>query len=196
MFLRFSLILLALASLIGCQSGAPSRSLRPTTARATELGLGEPRYVDVLDANAVPPEGWQPEPLKSSAKHKHQVWLSPSGHTAYGIIHFSLPLPVGHDGALWGFLREMRRSEGQADLLSKQWDENLNGMRFVAQGGLYLIRTNLFVRGFTGWACYAGTMTKQEIVPSELELAEVAREHTTFGHQPGNDQQRDGQAGN
>ena len=56
-------------------------------------------------------------------------WLSPSGRTAYGVIYFSLPLPVGHDLTLWGFLDEMRHSEGEATLVSKQWDENLRGLR-------------------------------------------------------------------
>ena len=107
-------------------------------------------------------------------------WLSPTGRTAYGVIHFSLPLPVGHELALWGFLREMRRSEGEAQLLSKGWDANSGLMRFVAQGGLYLVRSNLFVTGRQGWVCYAGTLKKEPIEPDELALAEIAREHTAF----------------
>ena len=41
------------------------------------------------------PDGWTAEPLKKSGRHSHQIWLSPTGETAYGVIHFSLPLPVG-----------------------------------------------------------------------------------------------------
>jgi len=113
--------------------------------------------------------------------HKHGVWISPSGRTAYGVIYFSLPLPVGHDLVLWGFLNEMRKTEGEATLLSKEWDDKLPGLRFVAQGGRYVVRTNLSVHGFHGWACYAGTLRNDPIVPEELAEAEYARDATTFG---------------
>jgi hypothetical protein len=83
--------------------------------------------------------------------------------------------------ALWGFLQEMRRTEGQATLVEKRWDDRLPGIRFVARGGQHVVRVNLVVRGFHGWACYAGTLRGDEIVPDELELAEDAREQTIFG---------------
>src|SRR4051812_33331385 len=79
----------------------------------------QPQHIDAVDADALVPVGWRAEPLKSSATHAHQVWLSPSGHTAYGIIRFKLPLPVGHDLALFGFLQNMKLSEGEATLISK-----------------------------------------------------------------------------
>jgi hypothetical protein len=146
-----------------------------------QAGLTPPDYVDQLDATVVPPAGWKPDPVKSSSQHIHQVWLSPSGRTAYGVIHFMLPLPVGHDLALWGFIREMRRSEGDAQLLAKRWDPNYRLMRFVAQGGKYVVRANLLIRGSQGWAVYAGTLKNDRVEPDELELAEVAREHTRIG---------------
>jgi hypothetical protein len=111
----------------------------------------------------------------------HQVWLAPSGNTAYGIIRFTLPIPIGTDLALWGFLREMKRTQGEASLVSKQWDQNLDGLRFVADGGIYRVRVNLFVDGWRGWAVYAGTRRDHEIVENELEVAEQAREHTIVG---------------
>jgi hypothetical protein len=138
-------------------------------------------YEQAVNAMVDPPIGWRADPLKSSGSHTHQTWVSPTGRTAYGVIHFSMPLPVGHNLALWGFLREMRRTEGEADLMSKQWDENSELLRFVAQGGLYVIRTNLSVSGTHGWACYAGTLKNQPIEQDELELAQIAREHTRFG---------------
>jgi hypothetical protein len=141
-----------------------------------------PQYVNSVDARAVVPTGWHPDPLKSSATHKHQVWISPSGHTAYGIIHFTLPLPVGHDLALIGFLQNMKRTEGEATLVSKQWDPKLYAIRFVAVGGQYTVRTNLFVRGLDGWAIYAGTLQKEKIEADELAQAERAREQTRIGH--------------
>src|SRR5581483_935550 len=94
--------------LVGCSHRIPStQPLQTATTRSSEL-----RYVESVDAYAAVPAGWHADPLKVSATHKHQVWLSPTGHTAYGIIHFTLPLPVGHDLALWGFLENMKRSEG------------------------------------------------------------------------------------
>jgi hypothetical protein len=151
----------------GCAASRPTA--RPLSALTPDQDVDA--YVD-------PPTGWNPDPLKASGTHKHRVWLSPSGHSAYGIIHFSLPLPVGHDLALWGFLREMKRSEGEATLISKQWDQNLPGLRFVAMGGLYCVRVNLVVDGFEGWAVYAGTLRRFEVEPDELQLAEAARDQT------------------
>jgi hypothetical protein len=146
-----------------------------------DKGLSPPTAVRVLHAICVPPLGWKPDPLKRSSTHVHEVWISPSGLTAYGVIHFDLPLPVGHDLALWGFLNQMRASEGEAKLLEKKWDANLGGLRFVAEGGQYIVRTNLFVDGFTGWAVYAGTLRAFPINQAELELAERAREDTVVG---------------
>ena len=121
------------------------------------------------------------EPLKQTKNHAHQVWVSPTGHTAYGIIRFTLPLPVGPDTVLWFFLREMRASEGEARLISKRRDAQLKGLRFVAEGGQYIVRSNLTTKGLRGWAVYAGTRRDREILPSELSLAELAREKTETG---------------
>ncbi|CAA9390757.1 MAG: hypothetical protein AVDCRST_MAG64-1188 [uncultured Phycisphaerae bacterium] len=177
----------------GCQSG----SGRPAQAAAAEVA---PERIDVasagpaldalsstepnssVEAMVVPPLGWRADPLKSSAKHQHQVWISPSGNTAYGVIHFKMPLPVGADAALrFGILPEMRRTEGEARLVSSRRDRDLPGLRFEAEGGQYHLRSNLITRGRQGWAVYAGTLRAKEIVPDELALAELAREHTAVG---------------
>jgi hypothetical protein len=134
-----------------------------------------------LHAVVAPPIGWHTDPPKRSSRHDHQVWISPSGRTAYGVIYIRLPLPVGYDLTLWGFLREMRRAQGEANLLQELWDPNLSALRFVAEGGLYRIRTNLFVNGFDAWAVYAGTLRDQPIDAIELDLAERAREYTGVG---------------
>jgi hypothetical protein len=128
-----------------------------------------------------PPVGWVAQPLKSSINHKHQIWLSPTGDTAYGVIHFLMPLPLGNDTALWGFLQHMKISEGQANLISKTVESNPAAIRFVAEGGIYRIRAYLTTRGWEGWAAYAGTLRKKSENPAELDLAESARDHTTFG---------------
>ena len=167
----------------GCAAEARYKNVATTlpTTLPESTGLQAPIYVEQIGATVVPPVGWAPDPLKSSSRHTHQVWLSPSRNTAYGVIHFSLPLPLGYDPVLWYFMREMRRAEGEAVLLSKQWDPNLRGLRFVAQGGRYTIRTNLLLRGFKGWAIYAGTLTHEPVDPAELDLAERARERTRAG---------------
>jgi hypothetical protein len=142
------------------------------------LGLTPPAPVESVSAICAPPDGWKAEPLKHSARHNHQVWLSPSGDTAYGVIRFTMPLPVGLDLALWGFMREMKRSEGEAVLISRESDPELPGLRFVAEGGLYRVRTNLLVHGRRGWAIYAGTLVAHPVNASELAQAEQAREWT------------------
>ena len=60
-------------------------------------------------------------------------------------------------------------------------DRKLGGIRFVADGGRYTIRTNLLTRGWRGWAVYAGTLRGHEIIQQELDQAEVARERTGLG---------------
>ena len=170
------------AFLFLCWIGGCAQHARTASSQSTADAGFVPQYVESVDASAVVPPGWHADPLKSSATHKHQVWTSPSGHTAYGIIHFMLPLPVGHDLALLGFLQNMKRTEGEATLVSKQWDPNLHAIRFVAVGGLYKVRTNLFVRGLDGWAVYAGTLRKEKIEAEELAQGERARELTRIGH--------------
>ena len=131
-----------------------------------------PFYDPDVSAVVDPPIGWKPDPLKNSSQHIHQVWLSPTGATAYGVIHFSMPLPVGQNLALSGFLTEMKHSEGEANLISRTDDPNLPGIRFVAEGGRYRLRANLIVDGWEGWAVYAGTLRNKAIIPEELDMAE------------------------
>lgn len=160
----------------------PQDQLDPYVAEPIFGGLTTPAPLAAVEAVVAPPVGWKPDPLKASDRHNHQVWISPSGNTAYGIIRFKMPLPVGAELALrHGFMPEMRRTEGEARLLSSRRDPSLPGVRFVAEGGLYRLRSNMITRGWRGWAVYAGTIRKAEIVPDELALAELAREHTTVG---------------
>jgi hypothetical protein len=135
---------------------------------------------DVL-ALCDPPLGWKPQPLKTTSNHTDQVWLSSTGDTAYGVIHFTMPLPVGRNLALTGFISQMKKTEGDATLFSHQDDPSLPGIRFTAQGGLYFIRANLLVSGWDGWAVYAGTLKNGLILQKELDFAIRAREHTLVG---------------
>jgi hypothetical protein len=183
-------VLLPVVILCGCRAEP-----RPPTPRALEQAntlsasqplagvdaLAQRSYVAPIDATAAPPAGWQSDPLKSTSEHNHLAWISPSGHTAYGIIRFKLPLPIGHDWALAGFLNNMKKSQGEATLIARQWDPAIKGLRFIAQGGQYTLRSNLFVRGTTGWAVYAGTLRQENVNSAELALAEEARERTMIG---------------
>ncbi len=172
------IVVLALGA-AGCASAKPSRSVDSPPPLLS--GLSAQTVVPALEAACIPPLGWSARPLKASKNHIHQVWLSPTENTAYGVIRFSLPLPVGPDTVLYFFLREMRASEGEARLISKRRDNQLQGLRFVAEGGLYVVRTNLTTRGLRGWAVYAGTRRGRAILPNELSLAELARENTQIG---------------
>ena len=167
---------------VGCASTRPSTSSAsvddPVTATYREQ-LSAPIELPELDARVVPPIGWQREPFKQSDRHNHLVWVSPTGGAAYGVIHFTMPLPVGEELALRGFLAEMKKSEGEATLLSKNRDGDR--MRFVAEGGKYRIRGILLTRGFGGWAVYAGTLRSASPAVDELAVAVQARENTALG---------------
>jgi hypothetical protein len=144
-------------------------------------GLTQPFYDPDVQAFCDPPIGWKPDVLKQNATHVHQVWHSPTGATAYGVIHFKLPLPVGENLALQGFMAHMKETEGQATLIEQHHDAQLPGIRFVAEGGKYRIRANLIVGDWEGWAIYAGTFVSQKPIESELDEAVRAREHTRVG---------------
>jgi hypothetical protein len=119
--------------------------------------------------------------METTPQCAQQVWVSPSGKTAYGIIHFGMPFPVAHELLLWFFLNEMRTKEGEATLVEKRFDDALPGLRYVARGGKYTVHSNLLVRGFDGWVVYAGTLTSEPVAENELRLAEQAREQTSVG---------------
>lgn len=172
-----------------CFAGCRSDRQRVREAQDRRLisgpisSLEEPQFVETVHAVARPPLDWRREPLKTSDKHTHQVWLSPSGKTAYGIIYFALPgiadvLKIPMNWVLDGFLDAMREDQGEATLLSRQDDPDLPGIRFVAEGGLYVTYTNLITAGRHGWAVYVGTLRSQPDAPDEITLAEQAREQT------------------
>lgn len=179
--IRTLILVVVMTVAAGCGSSGrsgPPVSLPQTSADAQLL---PETYIDIVQATVAPPIGWEPQPLKASTDHAHQLWISPSGHTAFGVIRFNLPFPVGHRWVLWGFMRQMRQDQGQAILLEDRWDPDSRLLRFVAEGGLYKIRTNLLVSGTTAWAIYAGTVRNVEVNQAELDLAERARERAWVG---------------
>lgn len=127
------------------------------------------------------PAGWCEDPVRVDRNSRQRVWVSPTGDTAFGIIRFDLPVPVGHELALWGFLRTMRRDDGRADLIEKRWDEQRQALRFVVEGKTYRLRALMHVRGFGGWAVYAGSLRERPENRTEIEQAEQSREQTVFG---------------
>jgi hypothetical protein len=180
-----SILALALvAACLGCQGSKPP-ILSATQLTKPSAGIAEPKPLSAVEAWATPPAGWAPEPLKSSSNHQHQVWVSPSGHTAYGIICFSLPLPVSPDFVLPFFMNEFKNDQGDATLISKAKDSALPGLRFEADGGLYHMSVNLLTSGSRGWAVYASTLRNEPINKNELDLAVSAREYTRVGLPPG-----------
>ena len=75
----------------------------------------------------------------------------------------------------------MRRLEQTANVISREEDDELPGIRFVAEGSIHKVRVNLMTHGFRGWAFYAGTFTGKPVNQAELELAERAREASVPG---------------
>ena len=174
-------LILSATLLTGCTSSP--RPAVPSTlpvSAAYELQNSELRYVEYVRASYAAPAGWVLQPMDNT-RCEEQVWVSPSGRTSYGVVHFTMPFPVAHDLLLWYFLNEMRSSEGEATLVEKHFDDELPGLRYVARGGKYTIRSNLIVRGFDGWFIYAGTLTSEPVAEHELKLAEQSREQTRTG---------------
>jgi hypothetical protein len=165
--------LLAILFIAGCQA-TPAR---PAVAPSESLpGLTEAAYVPTVVATCPVPCGWVAQPLKANSRHTHQIWVSPSGATAYGVVHFMLPWPVGPDLALGGFISAMRKSEGDAQLVEQHPDSR--GIAFVADGGRYHMRALLIVQGWEAWAIYSATLRGQPTAADELKLAELAVSHT------------------
>jgi hypothetical protein len=180
-----SVILMAgiLSASAGCSGPAkPSlQQIQADWAKAEMRGLSLPAFDSDVEAVCDPPIGWKADPLKKSPNHIHKTWLSPTGQTSYGVIHFKMPLPAGNSVALTGFMSQMKKTEGEATLISHQDDDNLRGIRFVAEGGLYKIRANLIADGWEGWVVYEGTLRKGQPIDAEIDLATRAREHTSVG---------------
>lgn len=173
--------ILTMLLVAGCGS---ERGIALSTIPAQPTGLNHPFWSPSVKAIVAPPDGWKPRPLIANAKHTHEIWVSPTHETAYGVMHFALPLPVGPDLVLWGFMRAMRQKQGSATLISSEDDPSLPGIRFVAEGGKYKIRVNLTAHGWEGWAVYAATLRGRPANRGELFLAEKAREFTVPSDKP------------
>jgi hypothetical protein len=140
-----------------------------------------PQRIDELDATVDPPPGWILERSDDTARYVQRVWVSPTGRTSYGVIRFNLPLPLGKEIALEGFLAQMRESEGEARLIEKHRDRAQDRLIFAAEGGRYRLDGIIVTRGFHGWVVYSGVLRNSPLALDELESAVHARENTRLG---------------
>ena len=187
---RLALVLSIAATLctVGCGGRSTLRESERPAANAV-ADLGEGYFEERSESFVVPPTGWVLDKAKVEEDNSHLVWLSPTGDTAYGVIYFKAPafiswLPKGrylHGKVLDAFMDEFRKDQGESTLLSQTWDDKLDAMRFVAEGGLYKIRPILRVRGRNGWAVYAGTLRERDENAEELAVATQSREVTRVG---------------
>jgi hypothetical protein len=166
-------------------------SLTPTAAEAQYLedaGLAPVEWISTVEAAAPVPLGWKAEALKVQPRSKHQVWISPSGSTAFGVLnvqHFLMPL-ASDRMVMEEFLKGMKQTEGEAKLLEGPKEDRslgggIGGLRFVAEGGKYTVRANLVSRGTRAWIVYAGTERGKPFDLEELSRAEEARDRTVVG---------------
>jgi hypothetical protein len=182
--IAFAIFLFSLLTAMGCASHHPhvaatqlSATPAPTHVAATTRPAATTLpAVQQLHAACSPPNAWSLKEVPPSYRAQRQVWFSPSGDTAYGVIYFPLPLPVGTDLAFRGFIAEMRKREGDARLLEKHKDESADALRFVAEMPQYQMYGKLVVRGMSGWVFFASTVVNHPVRPDELVQAESARE--------------------
>lgn len=187
-------------SVIGCQSA----SLRPqhaqgidrtslSSAQVTSLSSAQGTSAQALAELGVAadaPVGWTIRTVSEDARHTHLVWESPSGATAFGVIAFKMPWPVGHEAAFkYGFIASMRRAEGEANVLTKNWTDDRSELRADVEGGKFLVRMRFIVRGVRGWSIYAGTLRSQPINEEELKLAESSRNAASISSTASSDDQ-------
>lgn len=175
------LTFLALAG-TGCHSFPDYKPPAAATQPLSGAQLSAAQSLTAVDAVVTPPVGWVQEETKSSSDHVHLSWKSPSGKTNFGVIYFSLPLPLPANWIFDRYIGAMKESEGEAKVIEGPLnDSSLPGVRFTVETGPYRMRTNLICKGFHGWSVYAGTLRDQPEVPDELAAAERARDHTKPG---------------
>ncbi|HEX8916688.1 MAG TPA: hypothetical protein VF796_30340 [Humisphaera sp.] len=177
------------AAATGCaRGGRPPEPVAQTAALTRPAGDTEllgPTWVPAAAASCRPPVGWNGSDADKQPGSEHKIWISPSGATAYGAIvvrHWLMPL-ASDERVLGEFLKNMKASDGRADLLDKQHDPKLGGVggiRFKVAGGKYTLRANLMSGGQRAWIVYAGTINAMPVDERELRAAEAARDLTVI----------------
>ncbi len=153
---------------------APSASLAPQPATRQSPAASAAQ----LGILPLPPAGFTPKPLEQDETSTQQVWVSSSKATAYGIVRFSLPLPVGPGFALPGFIAETAKKQGPTKLLASKAHPRSGGVEFTADLPLYHMRGILWTKGFTGWVVYASTDRSMPVDADDLAAALAARDAT------------------
>ena len=182
------LLCLALLAGAGCSRTTLRESERPTSRPVQGVGRGyfEPR----VEAFVVPPRGWSLDKDKATDEHTNLTWLSPTRDTAYGVIFARVPgwVPVAfiparslHETVLNKFMEKMKEDQGEATVVSQQWNDDRDRLEFVARGTTYTLDAYLTVRGYDVWTVYRGTFTGKTASATELELAGKARDATGVG---------------
>jgi hypothetical protein len=169
---RLDQTLVTVLFIAGCSHDHASPHPRPVAP--AESQLSKPVAMRELDAEVVAPSGWCVQATGSDSEHTHATWSSPTGDTIYGVVWIHLPLPVGPNLVLWGFLQHLRQVDKVGNLVSKEDASDLPGVRCVADGSHYRLHVNLIVRGWQAWAIFAGTMQSRPVNLPELELAKRA----------------------
>lgn len=180
-------MLLGLALSLGAASGGCAkkykRPAKPISASTTSTApTTRPiREFQKFFAEIDPPSDWRYELTSESGNHEHVTWVSPGKNTAVGILYFQMPFPVGHELAFrYGFMAEMRKKEGVANLIEKHWDPEIEGLRFTVESRYFHVEAKFFVRGMEGWAFYAGTRLNNPVNKEEFQTAKRVRESAEF----------------
>lgn len=175
------LSLLAIAGGCAKKYKRPPRPIAVASAGQVVPTTQPVREFNQFFAEIDPPSDWRYELTSQSERHEHVTWISPGGNTAFGIVYFRMPFPVGHELAFkYGFLAEMRRKEGVAKVLEKHWDRQIEGLRFVVESKFFHVEAKFFVRGSEGWAIYAGQRLNNPVIEEEFETAKRVREKAEF----------------
>ncbi len=184
---RGVLCLVLLATGVGCQTAAPitSRRLIEHQAMIDFSGL---KAADAVATQAVKaagsvPTSWRAVPAHKTSLYTHLQWRSPSAHTAMGVIHIHLPLPLGGKAVTWLAKQEYARRASDGKVLA-EWDDDLGRHWLEGENAKYHLRGYVITRGFDGWAVYLGYKITEPPEMSEISLASRATDTFVPGAKP------------
>lgn len=161
-----------LVAAAGCQGRRPIKTQRlfEHVALIDFSGLGAQQYVDLVNVSAAPPESWEQAKPDTAAAYTHLQWRSPSKHTAVGVVHIRLPLPLSPKVVLWFAKGEYTKKKEGGKLLG-EWTDELGRHWFEAENNTYHVRGYCLAQGFEAWIIYSGYRSDEPPNPSEISLA-------------------------
>lgn len=122
----------------------PAKIKKPNLTRIAEV-----------EAHVAPPKGWKAKPIEKGSQHREAAWVSPSGKVSYGVIRFDMPFPAPSDMVISGYVNDIAKTEGSAELLSKI--KSPTNTRFLVAGAKQTADVRLILRGTKGWFIYYRT---------------------------------------